>query len=119
MTEIQNQLDRYYSCKPAGFNVLETLALNQGFDSTGTMTQFLAVVLSRKSGKGKLSLTFTGVRKLEVKQPLLSEITFWIEILDGHDLPMVENRYLVRDPEQERVLCFECAEFEMETSEGG
>ena len=114
MAEIQNQLDCYYSYKPADFNILETLTLGQEFDSTATMSQVLSVVLSHKSGKQKLSLTFTGVRKLEFKQPPLSQITVWIEILDGDDLPMVEGRYLVRDPEQERVLYLECADFEVE-----
>ncbi len=115
MTEIQNQLERYYTYKPVEFNILEALTLSQKFDSTGTMSQALSVVLSHKSTGNKLLLTFTGVRKLEFKQPTLSQITFWIEILDGRELPMVESRYLVRDPEQERVLFFERADFEVES----
>lgn len=82
------------------------------------MTQYLSVVLSKRFSGEKLSLTFAGVRKLEIKQPLLSEIVFWIEILNGDELPNIESNYLVRDPEQERVLFFECVDFEVELMHG-
>lgn len=113
MTEAQLQLERYYSCKPADFTVLDSLTLSQGLDSSGVMKQFLSVALLRSSDNTTLSLTFIGVSKLEIKQPALSQISFWIEILDGADLPMVESNFLVRDPEQERVVFFECDDFEI------
>lgn len=117
MTDAQLQLEQYYSCNPADYTILESLTLSQRLDRSGVMKQFLSVVLMRSSNKMTLSLTFIGVSKLEFKQPTLSQISFWIEILEGADLPMVESNFLVRDPEQERVVFFECDDFEIVVQE--
>ena len=59
-----------------------------------------------------LHVEFYGVRQLNLHQPDWSLITIGhLEILDGKELPSIESSYLVRDPEQERIVWFECRDF--------
>lgn len=112
---VDDKISEYYALKPTEYTLLESLTIRQGFGATGIMQQSLSIVLCKDSGDSntKLSLDFIGVRRLEIKQPELSQITLsHVEILPGYSLPQVESEYLVRDPEQERILRFECGDFE-------
>lgn len=105
----------YYRLKPTQFTILRSIAMTQGVGARGICEQSLSVVLSKELGDRtpSLRLTFHGVRNLVFEQPDWSQISIGhLEIMAGRDGQNVHGNYLVRDPDQERIVQFECDDFD-------
>jgi hypothetical protein len=108
-------IDEYYRLQPTQFTVLQSLAITQGITGNGICEQSLSLVLSTELNDAcsRLYLSFRGVRNFEFRQPEWSQISIGhLEILRGSEVPNVSSQYLVRDPEQEKILWFECKDFD-------
>ena len=116
MTKIVDEkIARYWAMKPIVYGVLKSLTLSQYLDSNGWVKQQVTVVLAKdlENHEELLHLTFYEVRNCQIQQPWTTNIVLCpVEILPGYSLPQIESEYLVRDPEQERILWFECGDFE-------
>lgn len=115
MSESDPLISDYYQLGPTQFTKLQSLAVTQGISKRGVCEQSLSMVLSKEleDDSLKLYLSFRGVRNLEVRQPSWSEISIGhLEILSGSGVANISGRYLVRDPEQERIIWFECDNFD-------
>jgi len=115
MKEVDSLISEYYRLNPTQYFVLRSLSITQGISSNGMCEQSLSVILGKASGDEgpKLYLSFRGVRKFEFQQPEWSEISIGhVEIISGSDVSNVTGRYLVRDASQERVIFFECNDFD-------
>src|SRR5690606_30792583 len=116
MTETQEEkIAKYYAIKPTQFTSLKELTISQNLGANGYMQQSLSLILAKKFERQSecMYLDFFVVKGLEIRQPESSHITLpAIEIMKGRDLPNVHSNYLVRDPEQSRILWFECGDFE-------
>jgi hypothetical protein len=111
----QDKLAYYYSIKPTQFSALKQLTFSQSLGANGGMEQSLSIILARDHDDLEqcLYLDFYGVKRLELKQPETSHIVLSaIEIMLGCDVPNVYENYVVRDPEQSRILWFECRDFQ-------
>lgn len=117
---VDSKISEYYALRPTAYTSLESLTIRQGFGPSGVLEQYLSIALCKDGGDSdtRLLLEFAGVRRLEIRQPELSQITLpHVEILPGYSLPHINSEYLVRDPEQERILWFECRDFEARIQE--
>lgn len=115
MSESDPLISEYYRLGPTQFTKLQSLALTQGISISGVCEQSLSMVLSKdlQEGSLKLYLEFRGVMNLEFQQPQWSEISIGhLEIISGSDIANIYGRYLVRDPDQERIIWFECNDFD-------
>ncbi len=115
MNETNLLIGEYYRLQPTQFTKLQSLMITQGIRRNGICEQSLSLVLSKEldSDGPKLYLSFRGVRNLTFQQPEWSEISIGhLEILAGSEIPNLSSRYLVRDPEQERIVWFECSDFD-------
>lgn len=98
---VDKKIADYYSLKPTAYPLLESLTLWQDIGPSGVFEQFLSIALSKDGGHSgtRLLLEFAGVRRLEIRQPELSQITLsYVEILPGRNLPDIHSEYLVFDP---------------------
>jgi len=114
MNSEEKKIASYYSLSPTKYGTLRRLTLSQAGGPDCVFEQHVSVVLAcdTDSGGNCLRIDFTGVRNLVIRQPDWSLIVIaHIEILVGRDIPNVFSKFLVRDPDQERVLWFECADF--------
>ena len=114
MNEIASTITAYYALKPAQYSVLASLTLSQGLDDAGVCEQSLSLLMQQEFGRSGpcLHLEFHGVRNLMLQQPELSLMSIGhIQISAGSEGPNIQSKYLVRDPEQERVIWFECRDF--------
>ena len=105
----------YYRLNPTQYTFVTSLSIRQGIGLNGVMEQSVIIVLQKSydDATPSLRLEFTGVRRLEIQQPELSQISLaHVEISSGETLPQVREKYLVRDAEQERIVWFECRDFE-------
>ncbi len=114
MSDYESKIRDYYSLRPTQYSTLQSLTLSQGTGPSGVCEQSVSLVLS-KGGNDEdecLHIDFFGVRHLIIQQPDWSLITIGhVEVLAGSKVPKVTGNYLVRDPEQERILWFECMDF--------
>lgn len=115
MTEADTLISEYYRLNPTQYFVLRSLSMTQGISSNGVCEQSLSMILAKASGdKGpSLHLSFRGVRNCEFQQPEWSEMSIGhLEIISGSEVASVSGRYFVRDASQERIIRFECNDFD-------
>lgn len=115
MNKFKSKVRGYYELNPTRYPVVASIAITQGLAFEGACEQTVSMVLEHQLGDpgAKLHLHFHGVRDLVVQQPASSLISIGhVEILCGAEFPGIQSNYLVRDPEQERVLWFECRDFD-------
>lgn len=108
-----SNIEKYYSLNPKQFSYLKSLQFtNQKW--MGECEQCLCIVMSQNSdliGR-ELYLEFYGVKNLVFSQPSLSLVSIpFLEIRKRSDESVFSEHYLVLDPEQERVIIFECRDF--------
>ena len=115
MNDRDRRISEYYRLSPTLFTVLQSMMIVQGIGSDGVCKQSLSIVLSQQPGNGtpSLHLTFRGVRQFTFQQPEWSQMSIGhLEICAGTTIPGVNESYLVRDPDQECIVSFECDDFE-------
>ena len=115
MNTFKTKICNYYELKPTHFPVVGSLSFLQAIGNAGACEQILSLIMQKEFGNSdvQLHITFYGVRNLVFQQPPWSLISIGhMEILLGSELPKIESNYLVRDPEQERIIWFECRDFE-------
>jgi hypothetical protein len=81
----------------------------------GAYEQVLSLVLQKDLAilAGSLHLEFQGVRKLVLQQPDWSVISVgFLDISIGRDVAGIVGNLFVRDTDQERVVRFECRDFD-------
>ena len=114
VTGCRAAVEEYYRLQPTSYTTLRSLQLTQTSGPAGVCEQRLSIVLSKDINPEDTCLhtEFHGVRNLQLNQPDWSLISIGhLEIVVGRDIPDINSNYLVRDPEQERILWFECREF--------
>jgi len=110
----EDKIAAYYRLMPTEYPFLSSFTIRQAMGIRGVMEQSVTIVLNKSHDDDTRSLRveFFGVRQLEIRQPELSQISLpHLEILSAIDLPQVQGRYLVRDPEQGRIVWFACSDF--------
>jgi hypothetical protein len=116
MIKKKDKIDNYYSClRPTQYSVVVCLTLTQEIGDEGICEQNMSLIMQKEFGEAGacLQLKFFGVRNLVLQQPPWSLVSIGhIEILLGSECPNIESNYLVRDPEQERIIWFECRDFD-------
>lgn len=115
MSDLEPKIRAYYNLQPTDYPVSQSIVLSQGIGPNGVCEQTLSMVLQKElaSTAPSLRLEFYGVRKLVLQQPEWSLISIGhIEIAIPTGLRNVESNILVRDPEQEQIIRFECRDFE-------
>ncbi len=114
MSDYESKIRDYYDLKPTRFPALHSLTISQAISPSGVCEQTVSVVLGTdiETTEGRLHVEFYGVRRFALQQPDWSLVTLsHIEILRGREIPNCDGNYLVRDPEQERIIWFECRDF--------
>jgi hypothetical protein len=116
VSEFDEKIREYYALRPTDYYVVRSISLNQSISSSGEYEQSLSIVLQKELANSKncLYLEFYAVRKLVLQQTDWSRFSIGhIEILAPTEVPAGGNNFMVRDPEQERTIMFECRDFDV------
>ena len=113
-----SKLVEFFTLNPRQFSVLKAITISQGNSVTGVYEQHVSLVLVKATDDDSesLCLEFHGVQKLQISQPDASVVTIHLNILDGSTVPDRDCVFFVRDAELDRVICFECRDFEAFTA---
>ena len=114
MTDISKKVADFVELNPRKFPVLRMVTITQGDGIDGVYEQRVSVILARDVDDESelLHVEFYGVRQLVFSQPDFSVINIHLEILDASMVQGTVCTFFVRDTEQEKVICFECSDFE-------